>query len=165
MIEFLALPMLVSLAAATLPYILLRNRIRASRDIQWPSNRLLQDVIRHQAKRLNWLQWILLALRTLALVGIGLAVANPLLSTPGANQTASNQAVSMHVMVIDISPSMSLQDSDVEDQTLLRRAVESCRQRFFQLPTSDLVALVTADRRSQLVYLAMLATVDRLYKL
>ncbi len=165
MIEFAALPMLASLLAAAVPYLLLRNRVRWKREIPWSSNRLLLEAIKDQSRRLNWLQILLLVLRTLAIVGLALAVADPYWKADRGTTLERNQSPSFHIFVMDSSPSMTLSHNTRSGNiTSLAMAIDQVRKQLTSLREFDLVGIVAGGRNLNIAFLGdcrQMSEIDR----
>ncbi|MBB3208951.1 hypothetical protein FHS27_004785 [Rhodopirellula rubra] len=82
-------------------HLLFRSRYRT---MDWGAMFLLQDVVRANRRRMQWHQWILLALRCAIPILLALAMARPLISS--VQSMAGKQPVSL-VLMIDDSRSMS----------------------------------------------------------
>lgn len=104
--SFLNAAMAIGAAAFVFPlaiHLLFRSRFRT---LDWGAMFLLQDVINANRRRMQWHQWILLALRCAIPILLALAMARPLLSSIGGQSLTGTSPVSLIVM-IDESRSMS----------------------------------------------------------
>ncbi len=105
------LAMLGWLAAAAAPLIIhLWNR-RKYREIRWAAVEYLLAAMRKTSRRVRIEQWILLAIRTLLVVSLVLALAEPYLEQAGLRFLAGRHV--HKVLVIDGSFSMDYKPSDV----------------------------------------------------
>lgn len=103
---FANLPLLYALGAASLPVILhLLNR-KKYREIPWAAMRFLRAAAKKNSRRIRLEQWILLAVRTMLVIAVVLAMAKPFLESLGALPTLAGQRTH-RVLVIDGSLSMA----------------------------------------------------------
>jgi hypothetical protein len=131
------LPMLGWLAAAATPILIhLWNR-RRYREMSWAAMQYLLAAAKRQSRRLRLEQWLLLAVRTLLVVLIVLAVAEPYLERSGL---ATGSVGHTHrVLVIDGSYSMAYQPTD---KTRFERARQMARQMVEESPQGDAFTLI-----------------------
>src|SRR5438309_983914 len=103
---FSNLPILqMGIAAASLPIIIhLLNR-RKFREVPWAAMRFLLAAIRKNQRRVKIEQWLLLAVRTLLVILVVMAMAKPFLESLGAMQLLPGQRTH-RVIVLDGSLSM-----------------------------------------------------------
>lgn len=102
--------MLGWLAVATAPLIIhLLNR-RKFREMQWAAMQYLLAAVRKNARRILIEQWLLLALRTLIIVLVVTAVAEPLLEATGLKLSGGQRT--HKVLVVDASYSMAYKPTD-----------------------------------------------------
>jgi hypothetical protein len=98
--------LLGGLAAASVPIIIhLLNR-RKFREMRWAAMQFLLAAIRKNSRRIRIEQWILLAVRTLLIVMVALAMAKPYLESMGALPVLAGQRTH-RVLVLDGSLSMA----------------------------------------------------------
>ncbi len=103
--------MLWGLAGASLPIIIhLLNR-RKFREEPWAAMRFLMAAIRKNQKRVKVEQWLLLAIRTLIILFVVLAMAKPFLESMGALDLLAGQRRHW-VLVVDGSMSMDYRDGE-----------------------------------------------------
>lgn len=96
--------MLWGLAAASLPILIhLLNR-RRFREVQWAAMRFLLAAVRKNQRRVKIEQWLLLAVRTLILICLAVAMAKPALESLGAFEGLGQRR--HWVLVLDGSLSM-----------------------------------------------------------
>ena len=93
------------LAAGTIPLIIHLINRRRHRRVEWAAMVFLLAASRRRARRLRWEQWLLFAVRTLAIVLFGLAVARPLATA--SRLLAFGPSHAHRVILIDNSGSMS----------------------------------------------------------
>lgn len=111
--------MLGWLAAAAAPLVIhLLNR-RKHREMPWAAMQYLMAAIRKSSRRMHIEQWLLLAIRTLLVVLLVLAMAEPVLEQTGLTLVAGQRT--HKVLVIDGSYSMAFKTAD---QTRFERAKE-----------------------------------------
>ena len=110
-ISFGALPMLqFGIAATSLPILIhLLNR-RKYREMRWAAMRFLVAAMRKNQRRVKVEQWLLLAIRTLVVLLVVLAMAKPFLESMGAIALPGQRT--HRVLVLDGSLSMAYSTSD-----------------------------------------------------
>lgn len=139
---FLNAIMLAGISAAVLPIVLhLLNRARYRR-VEWGAMLFLEDTAVRQLNRSKLAQWLLLALRVLAIAMIALALARPV--TRRAFGPADAQRLAT-VLVIDASPSTTHPEQNTTRFELIRRAAASV---LGELRRGDQVGLVVLGRPS-----------------
>lgn len=139
---FLNAIMLAGLSAAVLPIVLhLLNRARYRR-VDWGAMMFLQDTVTRQLDRSKLAQWLLLALRVLAIALIAIALARPV--TQRAFGPADAQRLAA-VVVIDASGSMTHPENNASRLDLARRAALGVLGK---LRRGDQAALVTLGQPS-----------------
>ena len=142
------------LSLASVPVIIhLLNRRRFQR-VDWAPMRVLKATIKTNRRRLRFEQLLLLALRTLAIIVLILAVARPLLAPGGAAWLPGRERTS-RVIVFDTSLSMSYLDAG-------RPAIDSAKEAVTTLLATDnnsrdLVTILTTGDDNALVREAPLA--------
>jgi hypothetical protein len=123
--------LLGGLAAAAVPIIIhLLNR-RKFREMRWAAMRFLLAAIRKNSRRIRIEQWILLAVRTLLIVLVVLAMAKPYLESLGALPVIAGRRTH-RVLVLDGSLSMAYTVADVtrfdQAKTLAVQLVKDARR-------------------------------------
>ncbi len=118
-----------AMAVPILIHLLARRRFKR---IRWAAMEFLIDAERRNRRRIRMEEWILLALRCLAVLLLGLLVARPFVS-PGALASAwGGSRRTERILVIDDSFSMgyaTVDDSSfVRSKAAIRRLIESFRQ-------------------------------------
>jgi hypothetical protein len=138
--------MLGWLAAAAAPLLIHLWSRRRYREVPWAAVAFLLAAMRKNSRRIQLQQWILLAVRTLMLVLVVLALAEPL----GQNLAAGIGGVPTHkVIVIDASFSMGYREND---RSLLAKAKQLAQELVEQGGSGDAFTVITlADRPRQIV--------------
>lgn len=146
---FLAPWLLGGLALASAPIIIhLLNRRRFI-VIDWAPMRYLKKTLKTNRRRLQLEQWILLAVRTLLIVLLFLAVARPMVSGTGIGAWLVSEGRTSRVLVIDDSLSMGLR---VGGQTAFERATDAAAELIEQVGTQDsLTVFVTSSPDEPLI--------------
>src|SRR5437660_7444492 len=124
-------PLLWGLGAASVPIIIhLLNR-RKFREMRWAAMRFLLAAIRKNSRRIRIEQWILLAVRTLLILLVVLAMAKPYLESLGALPILAGRRTH-RVLVLDGSLSMAYTTGDVtrfeQAKTLAAQLVKDARR-------------------------------------
>ncbi len=101
---------LLGLMAAALPLIIHLFNFRKPRKVDFSSLAFLREVEKSTMRRVRIKQWLLLALRTLAIAAIVLSFARPIFRGEVVSVFAGAAPVSIAV-IVDNSPSMSQRDS------------------------------------------------------
>lgn len=132
---------LFGLAAAAIPIVIHLFTRRQPREVRFPSLEFLSEVNQSEIRRLRLKQWLLLALRTLAVACLALAMARPALR---GNLGARGDAATTVVALVDRSGSMGAAGDDGAPLTAgARRVVEDL---LTTLGPADQVLLVPYDR-------------------
>lgn len=146
---------LFGLGAAALPVLIHLFTRRKPRNVPFPSLEFLTEVNQSEIRRLRIKQWLLLALRTLAVAFLALAMARP--SMQGGQQ---GNAASTLIALIDVSGSMGAPDGEGRPLTATaRRVVESL---LATLGPADELLLIPYDRTPHPVSDAPIAEAGRL---
>ncbi len=131
-------------------HLLFRSRYRT---LDWGAMFLLQDVVNANRRRMQWHQWILLALRCAIPILLALAMARPAISWM---QSMTGSAPVSLILLIDDSRSMSAANRStvaIDGATELLDSM-SRRDEVILIPTSRVAAPVTigspADAREEL---------------
>src|SRR4051794_1169339 len=129
--NFANVSMLGGLAAASVPIIIhLLNR-RKFREMRWAAMRFLLAAIRKNSRRIRIEQWLLLAVRTLLIVLVVLAMAKPYLESLGAMPILAGRRTH-RVLVLDGSLSMAYSTGDLtrfeQAKTLAAQLVKDARR-------------------------------------
>lgn len=138
-------PSLIALSAIALVPILIHllNRRRYKR-VAWAAMHFLRSALREEARRIQYKDFILMALRALACILLALAIARPVTRLL-ADSSVGNRGV---VFIIDSSASMHLSTgvNSLMD-TAKREAISILRE----MPPDTLIALVDAARPATVV--------------
>lgn len=94
---------LFGLAAAAIPILIHLFTRRRPREVRFPSLEFLSEVNQSEIRRLKFKQWLLLLLRTLAIIAIALAMARPALRGTAGLQSGAATTI---VALVDRSGSM-----------------------------------------------------------
>lgn len=129
--------MLAWLAAAALPVIIHLWNKRKYREVPWAAMEYLLAAIRKNSRRIRVEQWLLLAVRTLIVALVVLAMAEPFLDRVGLGFVAG--ARTLKVFVIDGSYSMAFRPAD---RSRFERATALALQIVEDSPQGDGFALV-----------------------
>jgi len=131
------LPMLGWLAAAAAPILIHLWSRRKYRETTWAAMEYLLAALERQARRIQLEQWLLLAVRTLVIVLVVLAAAEPYLERAGLMSAAGGQT--HRVLVLDGSYSMAYQPTD---KSRFDRAKELAARIVEESPQGDAFTLV-----------------------
>ncbi|HUT14343.1 MAG TPA: BatA domain-containing protein [Thermoguttaceae bacterium] len=127
---FTSLPMLGWLAAAAVPILIHLWSRQKFRETSWAAMEYLLAALKRKTRRLKFEQWLLLAVRTLIVVLVVLAVAEPYWQQTGLVLPSSGRT--HRVLVIDGSFSMGYAPEGTsrfeQAKQLARRIVEESRQ-------------------------------------
>lgn len=107
---FASLPMLGWLAAAAAPVLIHLWNKRKYREVSWAAMEYLLAAMRKNARRIQLEQWLLLAVRTLLIMLLVLAVAQPFAEQLGLSFVAGQRT--LKVLVVDGSYSMAYKPTD-----------------------------------------------------
>ena len=131
---------IAAVACACGPIIIhLLNR-RRYRVVQWAAMDFLKEAMQRNRRILHLRDMILLAMRTLAVLLFGLALAQPFF-TRGCNQAVDERQPLHAIVVIDNSLSMGYEGLD---GTLLDKAKDRARRLIDQLPTGSKITVLPA---------------------
>ncbi|HUE13033.1 MAG TPA: BatA domain-containing protein [Planctomycetaceae bacterium] len=138
---FLAPLLLSGLALASVPVIIhLLNRRRFVR-IDWAPMAYLKLTIRKNRRRIQLEQWLLLAVRVLAVAALFFAVARPTISNNALAQLLAAQGRASRFIVIDDSLSMGAQAAG---KSALARAKAAAVELLKHVQPQDTVTVMTA---------------------
>lgn len=101
--------LLIGLAAAAIPLIIHLFNFRRPRRVNFSSLAFLHELKKSTMQRVRVKQWLLLALRTLAIACLALAFARPTMTGPLAGTLGGGGRTTM-ALIVDRSPSMTLRD-------------------------------------------------------
>jgi hypothetical protein len=149
----------LAVASPILIHLLSRRRYRR---IQWAAMSFLLEARKQNRRRIRLQQWILLALRCLAVLLIAAAVARPFVSTASLGGLLAGRGKTEHLLLLDDSYSMGYRASD--GKTVFQAACHAVRQRVRRLAADapfDMVSLYLTSRPQQpLAALASISPVE-----
>ena len=136
-------PLLLSaLALASAPIIIhLLNRRRFIR-VDWAPMRVLKQTMKSNRKRVRLEQWLLLALRTLAIVALIVAVSRPITSGAHLASLFALDGRASRVVVVDDSLGMGTR---IDGRTSYERAVEAAGALLAEIGRDDEITVVTTS--------------------
>lgn len=143
--NFLAPTMLFGAAAVGVPIALHFFYKARYRKLPWAAMEFLKEAIEQTSRRLKFQEWILLALRCLAILLLALALARP--GTQFAGSAGRGDSIDA-VIVIDTSYSMGAQDGD---KTRLDRAKDAAISIIDSLPANSTVQIIGCSDRPELL--------------
>lgn len=129
--------MLWGMAAGSIPIVLHLLNKRKHRQTDWAAMRFLLAAIKKNKRRIELEQWILLAIRTLLVLLLAMAMARPVLESLAPALFAGQR--SHRVIVLDGSMSMTRK---LTDQTRFDRAKNLARQIVKEARRGDVISLV-----------------------
>ncbi len=125
------------LAAASLPIVIHLWNKRKYREVPWAAIEYLLAAMRKNSRRIQLEQWLLLAIRTLIIALVILAMAEPFLESAGLSFSAGQRTHKL--LVIDGSYSMAYKPTD---KTRFERAKQLAAQIVEESPQGDGFTLV-----------------------
>lgn len=140
--------MLAWLAAAGIPLALHLLHRRRQQEIPWAAMELLLQAIRQNSRTVRIEQWLLLLLRTAALVLLAIALARPILRGTSSAAAANTQPPKLWVLVLDASYSMQ---AISQRQTLWDLARQRASTLVGQAAAGDAFALIELAEPSRAV--------------
>ncbi len=143
--QFLAPMMLIGAAAVTVPVALHFFYRARYKPLPWAPMKFLKEAIEQTSRRLKFQEWILLALRCLAIILLALAIARPGLDT--ASSAGSTETIDA-VFVFDTSYSMAARDGE---KTRIERAKEAALAVLETLPNKSSVQVFSCADRATLL--------------
>jgi hypothetical protein len=129
--------MLWGLAAGSIPIVIHLLNKRKYRQTDWAAMRFLLAAIKKNKRRIELEQWILLAIRTLLILLLAMAMARPVLESLAPALFAGQR--SHRVLVLDGSLSMTRK---LTDQTRFDRSKNLARQIVKEARRGDLISLI-----------------------
>ena len=147
---------LFGLIAAAIPIVIHLFTRKRPREVQFSSLEFLSEVNRSEIRRIQIKQWLLLLLRTLAVIALALAMARPVRESGwGARQGAATTAV----VLVDRSGSM---ESRTRSGTLIEEARRTLESLLSTLGPGDDMLLVPYDEGPQALSARPLSDLARL---
>jgi hypothetical protein len=133
-------------AAVGLPILIHLLARRRFQRIRWAAMKFLLDAERRNRRRIRMEEWILLALRCLAMFLVGLLIARPFIQPEGVAAALGGRDRTERVFVIDDSFSMGYRSGDESSfdraKTAVRTLIETIRT---QTPDDTVTILRTSD--------------------
>jgi hypothetical protein len=143
---WVSLPMLGWLGAAAAPVLIHLWSRRKYREISFAAMEYLLAAVRRRTRRLLFEQWLLLAVRTLLVTFVVLAVAEPFIERAGMAFTPGGHV--HRVLVFDGSYSMAYKPAD---KTRFDQAKQLARQIVNDSPQGDAFTLVLMSSRPRVI--------------
>lgn len=134
--------LLAGLALAAIPFVIHLFNFRKPRKVNFSSLEFIQELKKTTMQKVRIKQWLLLALRTLALCCLALVFARPTLDS-GLGSVIAGDVRSSVGVVVDNSPSMSLRNADGGYLEQARSLMESIAQNMG--PGDDLSIMTTSS--------------------
>jgi hypothetical protein len=144
---FTNLAMLGWLAAAAAPLLIHLWSRRRFREVSWAAVEFLRAAVRKNARRVRLQNWLLIALRTLLIILVVLALAEPYRQTIGQAQGVGTPV--HRVIVIDGSFSMDFRG---DEQSLFERAQKMAIELVEGTSVGDTFTLIVMGQPPELVY-------------
>src|SRR5262245_12539583 len=121
--QFTSLAMLGWLAAAAAPILIHLFTRKRFRKVTWAAMEYLLAAMKKNRRRIQLEQWLLLAVRTLLLVLLALALADPILSQTNVLTFGGAVLPTHHVFVLDATYSMDLRRDGLTRFEAARQAI------------------------------------------
>jgi hypothetical protein len=137
--QFTSLAMLGWLAAAAAPILIHLFTRKRFRKVTWAAMEYLLAAMKKNRRRIQLEQWLLLAVRTLLLILLGLALADPILSQSNVLTFGGAVLPTHHIFVLDATYSMDLRRDGLTRFDAARQAV---RKAIGESPQGDGYSLV-----------------------
>src|SRR5262245_46965041 len=134
---------LIGLAAAAIPIVIHLFTRKRPREVRFSSLEFLSEVNRSEIRRIQIKQWLLLLLRTLAVVALALAMSRPVLR---AGLGARHGAATTAVVLVDRSGSMQ---SRTRSASLIEEARRTVESLLSTLGPADEMLLIPYDEGPQ----------------
>lgn len=147
-IELGSVWMLGWLAAAGIPLALHLLHRRRQQEVPWAAMELLLHAIQQNSRTLRIEGWLLLLLRTLALILFAIALARPLLLSSSSGASAATQPPRLWVIVLDTSYSMGYTPGR---DSLWQQAQAAATEVVAQAAVNDAFLLVQLSEPSQAI--------------
>ncbi|MEM1070525.1 MAG: BatA domain-containing protein, partial [Planctomycetota bacterium] len=135
--SFLSIAFLFALPLAAAPLLLHLFDRRRNAVIQWGAMQFLMEAAAKKTSARRLKQWLLLAMRVLAIAGLIFALARPLLPAGYLGGEFRGETI----LVLDNSMSMLRTGND---ETLIKDAIKESLSRLDELPASDDVRILTS---------------------
>ncbi|QGJ69648.1 VWA domain-containing protein [Planctomycetales bacterium 10988] len=145
--EFASVSMLGWLAAAGVPFLIHLLSKRRFREREWAAMRYLRSAVQKRAKRIRVEQWLLLLVRTLLIILMVLAIAQPLASQMPYTIKVGERV--HRVIVLDGSYSMNYRTGDEGD--VWKETLQTARTLVESHQTGDGLSLLLMDSPPQAI--------------
>lgn len=136
--SFLSIAFLTALPLALTPLLLHLFDRRRNVVIEWGAMQFLQEAVTRRTSARKLKQWLLLLLRTLALLALILALSRPFI--PGNWFSGTDRGET--ILVIDNSMSMQRK---VDETTLFKNAIAQAKEQLDDLPSTDFVRVLLSS--------------------
>lgn len=136
--SFLSIAFLSALPLALAPVLLHLFDRRRNVVIEWGAMQFLQEAVTRRTSARKLKQWLLLLLRTLAVLALVFALARPLL--PGNWFTGTDRGET--IFIVDNSMSMM---RSVEDETLFHQAIAKVKSELDEMPPTEFVRVLLSS--------------------
>jgi hypothetical protein len=137
--QFTSLAMLGWLAAAAAPILIHLFTRKRFRKVTWAAMEYLLAAMKKNRRRIQLEQWLLLAVRTLLLILLALALADPILSQSNVLSFGGTTLPTHHIFVVDATWSMDLRR---DGMTRFEAARQDIRKLVKAAPQGDGFSLV-----------------------
>jgi len=132
------------IASVALPIVIHLLFRRRRTPVEWAAMELLREAVKRTNRKLKFEQWIVLALRCLALLAAGLAIAVPMLDPTAIGGHVRRTTI----VVVDNGPTSALRTGSERE---LARIVDEVRATLADRETTDRVGVITAAMPPALV--------------
>ncbi len=130
-------------AAPIIIHLLSRRRFRR---VEWAATRFLLEAERENRRRVQFEQWLLLALRCAAMMLLALLLARPFLRPGLISKLLGGRGESQRIVVIDDSASLAYRDGATSDLERLKQAADRLLTWLAQEAAGDPLTLIAASR-------------------
>lgn len=137
--QFTSLAMLGWLAAAAAPILIHLFTRKRFRKVTWAAMEYLLAAMKKNRRRIQLEQWVLLAIRTMLLVLLALALADPILSRSNILSFGGTTIPTHHIFVLDATYSMDVRRDGI---TRFEAARQAIRKVASDAPQGDGFSLV-----------------------
>lgn len=145
-IAFLNPLLLTGLGLAALPVVIHLLSKRQFRRVEWAAMRFLIDAEKQNRRRVRFEQWLLLALRCLAMALLALLVARPFMRPNFVSSLLGGRGDVRRILVLDDSASLGYRGGASTDFATLRGATERLLDWLRQEAPADSVALYVTSQ-------------------
>lgn len=138
--------LLAGLGLAAAPIIIHLLARRQFRTVSWGAMHFLKQAEQENRRRVRFEQWLLLALRCLAMGLLGLLFARPFVEPGLVGRLLGNNARTQRIVVLDDSASLSHRDGAVSDFDELRNTFERLLEWLQQTAPDDPLTVFATSR-------------------